>query len=229
MTQAPAVYLCPVNIVTLKNIDHAIFIRSKYNHPLFNSFSNGFHYFRQHKDIKNYVPRLPKMPKIKEEKPERPVLGYYVRKYLIPDSWWKFYDIVENYKEEIDVCIMGSPAPELKQLRNVRNYYHTYDNIEFFKKITHYVYPMSRKFIDPFPNSLYEAIQYRKKLIIPKIDRPFKDGIDDIIDCLEDDISLLDWNNFKQFYHNLFNSNFVYNFDRMCYKKFNDWIKGELL
>jgi len=229
LTQSPFKYSFPVNIVQLKNINHAIFIRTEYNHPIYNSYTNGFYYFKNHPDIKNYVPILPKMPKIKMEKPQRPVLGYYVRKSMIPDSYWKFCDIVENYKEQIDVCIMGNHAPELKKYKTVKNYTHTYDNLEFFSKITHFVYPMSSIFVDPFPTSLYEAIQYKKKLIIPTLYRNFKDGIDDILDCIDDDVTLLDWKNFEQFYIKLFDKNFVYIFNEICYTRFNDFIKGEIL
>jgi len=229
LTQMPSKYKFPVNIIQLKNINHVIFIRSEHNHPIYNSYTNGFHYYKEHSDIKNYVPILPKMPSIKMETPQRPVLGYYVRKYMTPDAWWKFCNIVENYKEEIDICIMGNPAPELSKYKTVKNYTHTYDNLKFFSKITHYVYPMSKVFIDPFPTSLYEAIQYKKELIIPTLDRNFKDGKDDILDCIEDDISLLDWKNFEKFYKKLFARNFVYKYDKICYMRFNDWIKREIL
>lgn len=229
LTQMPSKYKFPVNIIQLKNINHAIFIRSEHNHPIYNSYSNGFNYFKEHPDIKNYVPILPKMPKIKMIKPKRQILGYYVRKNMIPDAWWKFCDIVKNHKEEIDICIMGNPSPELKKYKTVKNYIHTYDNLEFFSKITKFVYPMSNVFVDPFPTSLYEAIQYKKELIIPTIDRNFKDGINDILDCIEDDISLLDWKNFEKFYKELFNKKCVYSFNKMCYMRFNDWIKGEIL
>jgi len=229
LTQMPSKYPFPVNIIRLKNINHAIFIRSEHNHPIYNSYTNGFHYYREHSDIKNYVPILPKISKIKMDVPSKPVLGYYVRKYMTPDAYWKFCDIIENYKEEIDVCIMGNPAPELKKYKTVKNYTHTYNNLEFFSKITHYVYPMSTVFVDPFPTSLYEAIQYKKELIIPTLYRNFRDGIDDILDCYYDDLSLLDWKNFKQFYIKLFNRKFVYKYDKICYMRFNDWIKGEIL
>lgn len=229
LTQMPSKYSFRVNIIRLRDINHAIFIRSGHTHPIFNSYTNGFHYYREHSDIKNYVPILPKMPSIKMKEPHRPVLGYYVRKYMTPDAWWKFCDIIKNYKEEIDICIMGNPAPELENYKNVRNYTHTYDNLEFFSKITHYIYPMSTVFVDPFPTSLYEAIQYKKELIIPTLYRNFKDGINDILDCIEDDISLLDWKNFKKFYKELFARKFVYKYDKICYMRFNDWIKGEIL
>ncbi len=229
LTQAPSKYSFPVNIIRLKNINHVIFIRDEYNHPIFNSYTNGFYYYKQNPSIKNYAPILPKMPKIKMIEPKRPVLGYYVRKSMIPDAYWKFCNIVKNYKEEIDVCIMGNPAPELKNYKNVINYTHTYNNLKFFSKITKFIYPMSKVFIDPFPNSLYEAIQYKKELIIPTLYRNFKDGIDDILDCYYDDLSLLDWKNFKSFYLKLFETNFVYKFDKMCYMRFNEWIKGEIL
>jgi len=228
-TQMPSKYKFPVNIINLKNINHAIFIRAEHNHSIFNSFTNGFHYYKQNPTIKNYLPILPKMPKIKMETPQRPVLGYYVIKSMITDSYWKFCDIVENYKEKIDICVMGNLTPELKKYKTVKNYTHTYDNLEFFSKITHFVYPMSSIFVDPFPTSLYEAIQYKKKLIIPTLYRNFKDGIDDILDCIDDDVTLLDWKNFEQFYIKLFDKNFVYKYDKICYMRFNEWIKGEVL
>jgi len=229
LTQMPFKYTFPVNITRLINTRHVIFIRSEHNHSIYESCTNGFHYYRNNCDIKYYIPILPKVEEIQHVTPKRPVLGYYARKNLIWDAWWKFCEVVENFGEEVDVYLMGNDAPEVQQYNNVVDYKHTYDNKEFFSNITHYVYPMSNKFVDPFPTSLYEAIQYKKEVIIPKLDRSFKDGIDDIIDCIEDDISLLDWENFRSFYNKIFESGFVYKLDRIWYIGMNDWIKGEVL
>jgi len=53
--QVPRCYSFPVNFVNLRTINHIIYLRASYTFPLYNSCTNGFHYYREHKNIKYYV------------------------------------------------------------------------------------------------------------------------------------------------------------------------------
>ena len=71
--------------------------------------------------------------------------------------------------------------------------------------------------------------------------RTHKDGVDDILDCIEYETDLiwdsdcynkntiLNADNFQKFYKWLFENNFEYQFDRSKYKTFDEWIERELL
>lgn len=231
-TQAPHSY--PVNITNVRNINHLIVIRDEDNHPLYNSASNGFHYYKNHESIKHYLPLIPDMSHIREN-PPFPCLGFYARPFRIPDSFKKFTEILLNLPYAVNVCTMGQPLMYLHNFKNVRRYSHHYNRDEFFKNITHYVYPLSAVYIDPFPTSLCEAVQCGKQIIIPKIrGRNHKDGIDDIKDCIEyhkefiegrySYTNLLNFERFKGFYLKLFNNDFEYQFDRNKYKTFKQWL-----
>ena len=113
--------------------------------------------------------------------------------------------------------------------------------MQFFSEITHYFYPTSKYFVDPFPHSLLEAVQTGKTIIIPKIERDFKDGIDDIKDVInwyeeynpivgntnkDQPLRAAVW---KKFYEKVFSCNWEYKFDRNKYKNLYDFIQGEVL
>ncbi len=224
-TQAPQLYRPPVNIVNLKDINHLIFIRDEYNHPLYNSCTNGFWYYKEHKSIKNYIPFIPDMSHVKLNFPDIPCYGFYSRPAKTPDSYWYCMKMLRDFPMNIDVCTMGEPATRISRFPNVRFYSHEYKNEKFFEKITHFVYPASRAFIDPFPTSLCEAVQARKEIIIPEIQgRSHKDGIDDIRDAIWYDRDILDFKNFEKFYHQVFENNFEHSFDRSKYRNFEQWL-----
>ena len=137
---------------------------------------------------------------------------------------------------------MGDPAPEFMRIKNVKSYKHTFDNIEFFKNISHYVYPASRVFQDPFPHNILEAVQSGKQIIIPELPhRNHVDGIDDIKECIkwhktfdenthyDNSKCILNANAFRNFYLRLFENNFEHRFDKDKYKHFSDWIEHEVI
>lgn len=224
-TQVPRLYRPVVNIVSLKDINHLIFIRDEHNHPLFNSCTNGFWYYKEHESINNYIPFIPDMSHIKPNFPDRPCYGFYSRPAKIPDSYSYFIKLIKELPMDVDVCTMGTPISNMQLVDTVRNYSHEYDNEKFFEKITHFVYPASKVFVDPFPTSLCEAIQAGKEIIIPEIQgRKHKDGVDDLCDALCYDRKLLDFKNFEKFYHQLFKNDFEYSFDRSKYKYFEQWL-----
>jgi hypothetical protein len=134
---------------------------------------------------------------------------------------------------------MGDESHEIKNHKNVLHYNHTNDNVQFFSEITHYFYPTSRYFIDPFPHSVLEAVQTGKTIIFPKIERNFEDGIDDIKDVIKwnekwnpiVDTSLnknhpLKSKIWKNFYKKIiFPSGWEFGFDRKKYKSLSKFIE----
>jgi hypothetical protein len=239
-TQVPRCYSLPINFVKLRNLNHIIYLRARYLSPFYNSCTNGFYYYKMHDGIQNYVPMITDFPKIKNQ-PSEICLGFYVRKWLTPDSFDLFVDILNSLNHKYNLCIMGDKNEQLKNHPNIKSFKHTNDNYEFFSTITHYFYPTSNYFVDPFPHSVLEAVQTGKQIIFPEIPRNHKDGIDDIKDCIgwfkrfDKDFKIdnsnqpLTASNFKKFYQMIFDNNWEYTFDRQKYKTMLEWIEGEVL
>jgi hypothetical protein len=177
-------------------------------------------------------------PKVKQ--PSEICIGFYARKWLTRDSYNWFFDKLDQWPK-VNICVMGRQEPELEHKLKGR-YKHTFDNIDFFNSITHYVMPKSLTFIDPFPHTLLEAVQSNKQIIIPTIGhRNHKDGIDDIQDCIQwhDDFypdkfvdnsqCLLKFKNFKKFYQKVIDNNFEYSFEKLKYKNMKEWILEEVI
>lgn len=216
-TQSPTLYNFPVNIISLSKVPHLIYIRSEYNIDPYNSCTNGFHYFNEHIDIKNYIPFIPNI-KIKLQ-PQQRTIGFYYRPWLTPDSCKWFMD---NYlHKDIPVVTMGKEPIESI---NKKNWYHTTIREEFFSLITDYIYVKSLDFVDPFPTSLCEAVQCNKRIKIVDIGhRDWKDGIDDIEDCIKYDRSILNFDTFISFYEKMIENGFDNRMSRN-YKTMDEWI-----
>jgi hypothetical protein len=242
-TQVIQNYRIELNFTRLIKLNYILFLRSDQNPLIYNSASNGFHYYKTYKNIKFYIPSITDFPPIKNKVYHKnPCLGFYIRKNITPDSVKFINDFLKNLKIHVDVYVMGNPAPEFLNYECVDTYNHTYNQIEFFENISHYIYPASKYFQDPFPNSVLEAVQSGVQIIFPEVyGRNHKDGIDDIKECIlwhknfNPDIKydntdcVLTNSNFKTFFLNLFDNNFEYSFDRDKYKYFSDWIKGEII
>ncbi len=243
-TQVPRCYLQPVNFVRMRKINHLFYLRARYLNPLYNDCTNGFYYYHLHKGFHNYIPMITDFP-VQENKGkwERECLGFYVRRWLTPDSYDWFIDFLDSFKRyKVNVTIMGDPSPEIENHNNVLHYNHTNDNVQFFSEITHYFYPTSRHFVDPFPHSVLEAVQTGKTIILPKIERDFKDGIDDLKDVItwyenwnpimdnmnsDQPLTAAKW---KKFYENtVFPNNWEFSFCRETYKDLSSFIQGFVL
>jgi len=243
-TQSPKCYRIPVNFVRLRRINHIFYLREMYLNPLYNNCTNGFYYYKMYEKFNNYIPMITNFPVQETTQPQEQCLGFYVRKWLTPDSYDCFINILDNLQYKMNVTVMGDQDYLIQNHPNVLHYKHTNDNVKFFSSITHYFYPTSKYFIDPFPHSVVEAIQCGKKIIFPKIDRNFKDGIDDIKDCIywEDtknnfisDKPQLNENHpfkaeiWKNFYHNIFENDWNSNFCRDKYSSMYSFIQGEVI
>jgi hypothetical protein len=221
ITQVPKLYSLNLNVLTLRNVNHLIYLRSEHVSPLYNSCSNGFYYYKEHTNIKNYIPFIPNLPKY-ENKNE--TTGFYYRPWLNPDSCQWFIDTYKNNDKPI--MTMGDiPLGFVKR----KNWEHTTDRNHFFKNISHYIYVKSLRFIDPFPTSLCEAVQTGKRISIIDIGkRSFKDGIDDIIDCINYDSSILEFGNWIKWYRRILDNGFNNGMDRN-YNNMVNWILKEIM
>jgi hypothetical protein len=237
-TQVPACYDTPVNIIRLLKINHVIYIREPFNFPTYNSCTNGFYYYKENPKLKHFIPLVTDFPK--STHPKDICLGFYSRKWLTMDSYICFIHMLKELPS-VDVCIMGSPSKQIERACK-GNFKHTYDNVEFFNSITHYVFPKSKQYIDPLPHALLEAVQSDKQIIIPTIEgRTHKDGIDDIqdfikyhnkvdIDTYYDNTNyLLREEVFKDFYLRVFDNNYEYSFDRSKYSNMREWVENEVM
>jgi hypothetical protein len=238
-TQVPRCYNQPVNFVRLRKINHMFYLRARYLNPLYNNCTNGFYYYHMHKGFNNYIPMITDFPKLPI--PQHECLGFYVRKWLTPDSFDCFISILDSFKYKVRVTVMGDHSPEIENHNNVLHYNHTNDNVQFFSDVSHYFYPTSKHFVDPFPHSVLEAVQAGRTIILPKIERDFKDGIDDLkdvihwhekfnpsMDNMNKDVPL-SYKIWKKFYEKVFNCMWEYKFDRNTYKNLYDFIQGEVL
>jgi len=242
-TQVIDNYRIKLSFSRLRNLNYILFLRSNQNPLIYNSCSNGFHYYKTYKNIKFYVPSITDFPKVENIVEHNiPCLGFYVRRNVTPDSLLYIDNFLKNLNRLVDVYVMGDTAPEFLKHRCVKTYNHTYDQFEFFSNISHYIYPASKYFQDPFPNSVLEAAQTGAQIIFPTIQgRNHLDGIDDIKDCIkwhkefnpdveyDNSKCILTDQTFRKFYLRLFDNNFEYSFDRSRYKYFSDWIEREVM
>ena len=238
-TQVPRCYVHSVNFVRLRKINHIFYLRAKHLNTFYKNCTNGFHYYKMHEGFDNYIPMITDFPNLPFPKEE--CFGFYVRNWLTPDSFHHFLEILDSLKKKVRVVTMGDFSSEIKNHKNVINYKHTNDNLEFFSEITHYFYPTSKRFVDPFPHSVLEAFQSGRIIILPKIDREFKDGIDDLKDVIlwhekyrsnlypQNNNSPLTSQSWKKFYEKIFSNNWEFSFDRNKYKRFSDFVEGEVI
>jgi hypothetical protein len=237
-TQVPRCYDTSVNIIRLLNINHVIYIREPFNFSPYNSCTNGFYYYKENPNIKHYIPHITDFPKATQ--PKNICLGFYSRNWLTMDSYVYFVNMLEKLPP-VDVCIMGTPSHLIEKTCK-KNFKHTYDNTEFFNSITHYVFPKSKQYVDPFPNSLLEAVHAGKQIIIPTIEgRKHRDGIDDIQDFIEyhnefdtdtyyDNSScLLKAKVFKNFYLKVFAHGYAHSFIKSKYNSMREWVYNEVM
>lgn len=240
-SQVKSVYYLDVSFLKLRKLNYLFYLREDENPFLYNSCSNGFHYFRRNNKIKYFAPFVTDFF-VEPVKKEKPCIGFYIRKHVTYDSYLFITEFLKNSFYNFDIYVMGDNSAHFANFNCVDNYYHTYDNKEFFQNITHYYYPCSATFTDPFPNSVLEAIQNNKQIIFPMLpNRRHVDGIDDLKDCikwhsdynpdkeLDNSDNILLSKNFDKFYFELFNNDFLYDFDREKYKRFDKWIEHEVL
>jgi len=239
-TQDASNYSFPLNIISLRNLNYLMYSRD--HSILYDTCNNGFYYTSARK-IKHYIPFITDFKINKKNSSNIPCVGFYIRNWLTPDSFKCITDILKDIKQDVNIYTMGNNIGSLNiSNKHIKQYTHTFNNIEFFKKVTHYIYPKSKQFQDPFPHTLIEAIQSDCQIICPEVfGRNHKDGIDDIcevtrhhnkliLDYKLDNINTIFSSKvFKKFFLKVFDNNFEHILDRTKYKYFSDWIEGEVL
>lgn len=229
-TQTPFMYKTKYN-QALQHKNDLVFIRPEYNLAWFNSTTNGFSVYKE-TNIKQFHPIV-----VSDQynclKKDTLVVGVYFRPDIVSDS----FDMLVRFlaKQKVHLVVMGSHLGINHP--NILSYKHTNNPKEFFSSITHYYMPMSTKARDPWPNTLVEAVNSGAQIIIDRVNRPFKDGIDDIMSCIEyhteltntyynNQESVLMMSNWLAYYQYLAVNNFEYRTRE--YKTSRDWGENEL-
>lgn len=235
LTQAPHLYNKKITFITANKLNSINFLRPEYISEYNNSATNCFHLYKEYKKYKFYIPIIfsNRINVIKEDKI---VLGIYFRNNIICEDSCKYLKhLLNNIKYDLDLYILGSSSIIIKN-KKIKSIKFTTNPQEFYSKITHFIYPESNM-IDPFPQSILEAVHNNCQIIIPKNrTKNFKDGIDDIKSLIKyhEDINfnkfydntncILTFDNLKKFYNKLFNNNFEFNFIRDKYLNIKDFI-----
>lgn len=134
---------------------------------------SGFSYWRRHMNL--YDCFFPTITNYKRETyPTKLCVGYYSRD-IRPDTTRMFVDMAKNIPVEVDVIIMG------KDIDIGRKHIFTHDEDMFFSHITHYFYMKSSIHDDPWPHTLFQACQCGCTIIMPDIEHPWNDGVDDVL------------------------------------------------
>ena len=114
-TQSPKCYNRPINFVKLRNINNTFYLRYEYLNTLYNNCTNGFYYYHKYKEFDNYIPMITDFP-VQENLGfhDIPCLGFYVRKWLTPDSFDCFLNILSSFSHKVNVAVMGDDDIQLK-------------------------------------------------------------------------------------------------------------------
>jgi len=115
----------------------------------------------------------------------------------------------------------------------------TTDRDEFLSSITHFLYIPTQRF-DTLPSTLTEAVVSGKQIIFPDMTRDFRDGGDDVKECiryhkwyipgehLDNSDSIVSVKGFRRIWLKLIEHGFEYSFPRKRYRSFRDWYEQEI-
>lgn len=207
--------------------------------------TNGFSIYKHNKSFINFVPMI--LPTFNKDEIQniidyKTVIGYYYRPQYRPDDLQMFCDFIKSINFDVELYVMGgwlSPYPFNNFNKHIKKMTYTKDNVEFWNNVTHYVYSESNVY-DPYPTTLQEAVNLNKQIVILEQQRNFKDGITDIEEIIDYHKNKIDLdvrydnadcilNNWKydKFYNEVFNNDFIYNFDRDKYDTFEEWLEKQ--
>lgn len=134
---------------------------------------SGFSYVKRRIDLYDcFFPTIPSYQRINE--PTNVCVGYYARS-VRQDTDREFIDFASTIPLDVPIVIMGD------RINIGRPYHYTQSDDEFFSLCTHYFYMRSSVIEDPYPHTLMQACQCGCSLLMPENARPWKDGIDDIL------------------------------------------------
>ena len=138
---------------------------------------SGFSYWKRYQDSYNcFFPTITTYKRIST--PSKICIGYYNRG-IRPDTRLEFIKLANTVPLDIDIIIMGT------DINLDRPHKYTTNEDEFFSNVTHYFYMKSNYHDDPWPHSLLQACQCGCSIIMPTVNRTWKDGVDDILDVCD--------------------------------------------
>lgn len=147
--------------------------------------TNGFSYLKKHRKIYNYF--LPTIYQSDFGCGIEDCIGYYARDCRIQSNM-HFGKFLETVPKGTKVVTMGTKEMIEDKIPFHVDWIHTYDNKKFWGMSTHYFYYRCSDIEDPLPHTLLEAIQSQHRVISPRNkNRNFKDGIDDLLSCIDYD------------------------------------------
>lgn len=195
--------------------------------------TNGFSYLKNHRTKYNYF--LPTIYQSNFSCSEYPAIGYYIRDCRIQSNN-EFLKFIMNLPQGTNIVTMGTKELIQNKIPLNVNWYHTYDNCDFWNMCSHYFYYRCSDIEDPLPHTLLEAIQSKHRIISPKNKkRTFTDGIDDLLSCVDYDVeyksdmrgmdSILTSNDvFQKIIKNLSQQDFKINYS-VKIDSFKNWIQ----
>lgn len=198
--------------------------------------TNGFSYLKSHVGTFKYF--LPDIYQTDFGIADEPSIGYYVRDCRIQSNN-EFIKFLNGLQLGIKIVTMGTKELIQDKIPSHVEWFHTYDHHLFWKSCSHFFYYRCSDFQDPLPHTVLEAIQSKHRIISPiNKNRNFKDGIDDLLSCVNFDetfkpdkrgeyCSHLDAKNWNRFMYNIAEDGFkiTYPINR---PSFRGWIEEVL-
>lgn len=229
-------YLYKYNILNRAN-DY-IFLRKPFSDFFIGKkITNGFSYLKMYRSSFKYF--LPTIYQSNFKKSYTPAIGYYVRDCRIQSNI-AFLNFISQIPKNIPIITMGTKELIQDKIPLDVEWYHTYDNNIFWKLCSHFFYYRCSDFQDPVPHTLLEAIQSQHRIISPvDYKRKFKDGIDDLLSCIEYDEQFKPYNigekceylessNWINFYKKISSNRFEINYS-LNKDSFKEWIDDNVL
>lgn len=138
------------------------------------SLTNGYSVFKSNPSYYGFFPMLYRPEyQIEEVESEVPVIGYYHRPAR-DDFVRIFRQFVKSIIRPIKLLIMNKGNKPILYNPNILDIEYTNNPKDFWSKVTHYFYALD-DFMDPWPTTLQEAVNFNKQIIIQG-DTEFEDG-----------------------------------------------------
>lgn len=180
--QVPELYAFRYNLIRARKLNAIFYVRHSIDRFLQRPITNGLNMYNSYHFFKSFVPMITDYTV--DSHSTEPVVGFYARVHVNPDAIEYLRHELDQLTKPISLVTMGNSSTYLEH-KMIAHHYHTQDAADFFSRITHYYFPMSATFVDPFPNTLLEALQCGKQIICPTVpSRKHKDGIEDILSCV---------------------------------------------
>ena len=181
-TQAPHYYSKYEQIKIIR--DYYNYVRplniKKYRKPITNGFSI-------YKEVPGYIGYFPMIYKpeydIINKDTDTITIGYYHRPQR--DVMFSlFNNFISNINRKVRIFIMNTGNKPSFYNKNITEIQYTNDAKYFWSNVTHYFYGLDN-YIDPWPTTLQEAVNFNKQIIIIGNKQKFNDGKNDILNCIK--------------------------------------------